>query len=146
MLLGTRPEYGVLLGLLLVEASPTKSPQRQLAVRLERGIDVDEEGDPVHLEFIASVHRANNMVQDIRRLLGTQIVANVDRTVFGMSSALVTETGWEVVFAGSVDDHAGERPYPEIDQAEQPSSPQPPCTLTVSHIMNSFDLRNQTGF
>ena len=57
----------------LVGALPTKSAQRTLAMRLSRNSDVDENGDPVHHESIASVYGASNLVQALRRYLDTQI-------------------------------------------------------------------------
>ena len=52
-----------------------------------------------------------------------------------MFSALVTETDWELVAAVFVNDHTRERPPPEIDQAQEPSSPLSPGKLAAQQIL-----------
>ena len=43
-----------------------------------KGTAVNEDGDRADLECIASVEGANNLVQALRRSLGTQIIANME--------------------------------------------------------------------
>ena len=55
----------------------------------------------------------------------------VGQCLFTMSTALVTDTDWEVLVAGFRDDAELENPPLETEQEEQPASP---CKLTVLQI------------